>query len=165
MNDAEKKKLYQGVAILVNMEVPLNNMIGRSSRAAKHWSEQVKANKTLDDKQRAAMKRVVEGVGKLTTDAKTVLKDLNSLGKDAGNAQLLAAAPTAKEFREKVVAKRLASSKKFDQDAHKVLLDLMSVLGGKLYIGMGDVDIKVTVNSLNDFSSTYNKMRIELAKL
>ncbi|MDT4894180.1 MAG: hypothetical protein QOE97_3215 [Pseudonocardiales bacterium] len=165
MNDADKKKLYQGVAILVNMEAPLNNMIGRSARAAKHWTELVKANKTLDEKQRAAMKRVVTGVTKLTTDAKTVLKDLNALGTDAGNAKLLAAAPTAKEFRDKVVSKRLASSKKFDQDAHQVLLDLKGVLGGSLFIGMNDVDVKVTVNSLNDFSSSYNKMRIELAKL
>jgi hypothetical protein len=165
MNDADKKQLYSALSIIVNMEAQLTNMMGRSARAAKYWAEAGKKNTTMDEKQKQNLKAAINGIAQLTKDAKVVLKDLNSCAKEASDAKVLAKYGSGKEYRDKVVVKRLASARSFDQNGGKFVLNLMSVLGGGLYPGMRDVDPKVTVDSVKEFSSYFNKMRIELAKL
>jgi hypothetical protein len=165
MNDADKKQLYNALSIIVNMEAQLTNMMGRSARAAKYWAEAGKKNTSMDEKQKQSLKAAIAGIAQLTKDAKVVLKDLNTCAKEAGNTAFLAKYPSGKEYRDKVVVKRLASAKAFDQNGGKFLLNLMNVLGSSMYPGMHEADPKVTVDSVKGFSSYYNKMRIELAKL
>jgi hypothetical protein len=164
MNDADKKQLYTALGIITNLDAQLSNLASRSTRAGKYWADAYKTNKTLDPKQKQNLKAAIEAIAKLTKDAKIVGKDLDACAKDAGAANLAKYA-TGKEFREKVVVKRLASAKAFDQTGGKFLLNLMSVLGSGMYPGQSEADPKVTVNSVKNFSDYYNKMRIELAKL
>jgi hypothetical protein len=166
MNDADKKKLYNALGLITNMTAQLSNLGGRAPRAAKYWADALKKkDSTLDAAQKQKLKGAIVAIEKLTKDAKVVAKDLETCGKEAGDAALLAKYATGKEYRDKVVAKRLASSKAFDQSAHQFLLGMKSVLSGGMYPGMGEVDPKVTVDSLANFSSRYNEMRIGLAKL
>jgi hypothetical protein len=163
VNDADKKKLYAAVSTIVNLEAQLTNLGGRGGRAAKLWAET--ASKSKDEKVKKGLKAASAGLTELLKDAKVVLKDLNALGKDTGNATLLAGHATGKEFRDKVVAKRLASSKAFEQKAAKFTNGVMSILGGNLYPQMSDVDVKVSMASLKNFAHYYNEMRIGLAKV
>jgi hypothetical protein len=166
MNDADKAKLYSALGTITNLTAQLSNLAGRGPRAAKYWTEAVKKkDSTLDAAQKQKLKAAIAAIEKLTKDAKVVAKDLEACGKEAGDAALLAKCATGKAYRDTVVAKRLASSKAFDQGAHQFLLGMKGVLGGSMYPGMREPDAKVTVDSLTNFSSYYNEMRIGLAKL
>ncbi|MDP9091886.1 MAG: hypothetical protein M3N95_02835 [Actinomycetota bacterium] len=166
MNDADKKKLHSALGIITNLTAHLSNLAGRSPRAAKYWAEALnKKDSSLDAAQKQKLKNAIAAIEKLTKDAKVVAKDLEACGREASDAALLAKFATAKQFRDTVVAKRLASSKAFDQNAHQFLLSMKGILGSNMYPGMRDADPKVTVDSLANFSSYYNEMRIGLAKL
>jgi hypothetical protein len=140
-------------------------MVGRSGRAAKYWEEAAKKNSDEENKKKIAA--AASDITKLTKDAKTVLKDLAACAKDATDAKLAAYSGSGKDFREKVAMKRLASAKKLEADGMRFVNGLKNILpgGGGLWPGMNDVDPKVTVESLTNFSHYWNEMRIELAKL
>jgi hypothetical protein len=167
MNDAEKTKLYTAVRTIVNMESELRNMIGRSARAAKFWDDTAKSSKGMDANQKKKLRDAAASIVKLTRDAKVVLKDLDSALKDSRDAKVLATCATGKEFRDKVLVKRLASARKFDTDAMSTMNAITTVLGGGdgLWPGMNEVDPKVTINSIKQFSSYFTAMRLGLAKL
>lgn len=165
MNDAEKNKLHGAVRTIVNMEGELRNMIGRSPRAAKFWDDAAKSNKGLDANQKKKLRDASAAIMKLTSAAKVVLKDLDGALKDSGDAKQLAAYATGKEFRDKVLAKRLASSRKFDADASSTMNAITTILGDTMWPGMSAVDPKVTINSIKQFSAYFNAMRLDLAKL
>ncbi|HZC72256.1 MAG TPA: hypothetical protein VE442_16295 [Jatrophihabitans sp.] len=165
MNDADKRQLYNALGTVTNLTAHLSNLLGRAPRATKYWTDVLKKNGEWEAAKKANMKAAITLIAKLTKDAKVVSKDLENCAREAGDAKLLAKYPTGKAYRDQVVVKRLASAKAFDQNGAKFVSAMMSVLGSGLYPGMRDVDPKVTVDSIKNFSSYFNEMRIELAKL
>lgn len=163
MDDTEMDKLATAVPIVVNMEAQLKNLSGRVDRAIKVWSKA--ASDSTDAANKQKLKVAVIEMTRLAKDAKVVLKDLNSLAKDSGNAKILASCPTAKAFRDTVANKRLASSKAWDDKAMQFSTAMLRILGGRMYPGMGDVDVKVTMQSIKNFNHYYNEMRVAFAKV
>ena len=162
MNDADKKKVFSAVAIVTNIEGQLKNIIGRGPNAAKEWGEDYK--RSTDDEVKKKLKGdLIPGMNSLVKDAKKVLKDLESLAKET-ETKKIAAYATGKDFRTKAT-KLLSSCKDYDVAASKLLLVLMNSLGNGLYPGMSSVDVQATVGYLKNFSTYYNSIRIELAKL
>ena len=165
MNDADVKAVHAAVSIMVNMEAHLNNLLGRSSRAAKFWADQAKTNKGMDAAQKKKMKDAAEAIPGLAKTAKTVLKDLDLMAKAASTANLANYA-SGKDFRDKVAVGHLASSKKFDLDGTTFVTNLKAVIGPKMpYPGKGLPDPQVTVESMTNFSHYYNEMKIAFGKL
>jgi hypothetical protein len=162
MNDADKKRLSTAIATSMNLQADLTNMIGRGPRAAKFWAEQAKRT-NFDAAQKKKLKDISAVTLKLVKDAKVVVKDLHTLHIESN--KLYDKFGSGKEFRDKHVAKRLATSRALDQNATKMVLALKSVLGGGLWPGMREVDPKVVVDSLEEFSRRFGEMRIDLGRV
>jgi hypothetical protein len=163
MIDADKKKLRQAIVITVNLQSDLTNLQSRGTRAAKYWAEQA-ARPNFDAKQKAQLKKISAMALKLVKDAKVVIKDLHTLGMES-NDKLFDKFATGKEYRDKHVAKRLASSRALDTNATTFVSSLNSVIGGGLWPGMKTVDPQVTVDSLKEFSRRFGEMRMELGRV
>lgn len=161
-NDADKKKVGDAIVVITSIEGQLENVTKRSANAVKAWTE------TANTSNNPAVAKTINEVlvpflKKLTSDAKPVLKDLAALYLEGSDAKLLAKYADWKAFREKATLK-LASSKALDVNASRLLLAVSTVLGGGFYPNLGNVDVKVTVDSLKNFSTYFNALRIALAK-
>jgi hypothetical protein len=114
MKDPEFKKFIAALRPIVNLEAPLKNYLKRAPRAAKHWTAQAKDSR-WSGQEVSGFKLSVATLGKLTKDAKTVLKDWEKITMTA-NPKGLANYATGKEFRDKVLAKQLKSFESWDTD-------------------------------------------------
>jgi hypothetical protein len=112
VNDPEFKKFIAALRPIVNLEAPLKNYLSRAPRAAKHWTAQAK-DARWSDQDVSRFKLSVATLGKLTKDAKTVLKDWEKITMTA-NPKGLAKYATGKEFRDKVLEKQLKSFESWD---------------------------------------------------
>jgi hypothetical protein len=164
MDDAQRKKLSTPVSVIVTMQAELNNLSGRVGRAVVAWTQAVAVQK--DEKRKLALKARIKEISELGKNVKTVIKDLNSLAADANDPKLLAACPNAKVFRDTVATKRLASSKAWDEKAMRFSTNMMNIIGdGKEYPAWGDVDVKITMQSITNFNEYYGKMRVAFATM
>lgn len=163
MNPTDTQKLQSALAVLTNVHAELANLVGRGLRASKAWVTE--SENAKNPKVKAGTKQWAAALAQLMKQAKVVDKDLKQLGKEAGDAKLLGKYATAKEFRDKVVAKRLASSKAFDEAASRLVLAVLADGGDNLYPGMNNVDVKVSMNSMKNFNKRYNDLRISLGKV
>lgn len=127
MEADQRNKLANPISITVSMQAELNNLSGRVTRAVAAWTQAVAVQKT--DQRKQALKARIKEITELGKSIKTVMKDLNSLAADANNPKVLAACPTAKAFRDTVAAKRLASSKSWDQKAMLFLANMLNIMG------------------------------------
>lgn len=164
MNDTDKKKLGTAIMQITSIEGQLENVIKRAPEGIKAWKET--AGRTKD----AALKKkltdqIIPQCNDLIKKAKSVLSDLKTLYKEGSDAKKLAGYPTGKEFRTKT-AKYLASAKALDEFGAKFVLLVTTAMGDpSLYPAMGDVGVKVTIDSLGNFSKYLTSFKIELAKL
>ncbi|HYR24541.1 MAG TPA: hypothetical protein VEQ09_01825 [Aquabacterium sp.] len=162
MDDKDKTKVKDALAGVINMEAELSNLLKRGPAAVKVWTL---ALPSQDATAQAKLKnKVIKPMVTLLKDAKTVLKDLDKLYAECADKKITTY-PDAKTFRTKVVTKYFDSSKKLEQDGQRIILELRSILGGGLYPGMGDTDVKVSVNSIDNFAKRCTDVRIQCGKL
>lgn len=164
MDDSDKTKLQSALSDVDSLLGQLSNINKRGQNAVKEWAQDV-ARSTDKDAQAKLKGKVMVPMVKLLKTTKSVEKDLEALYKEGSDAKKLAAYADGKAFRTKALTKYLVSSKQFEYDALKLLADLQGLLGGGMYPGMGNTDVKATVESIKNFSKYYNAFRIDLAKL
>jgi hypothetical protein len=166
MNDADVKKLYNALSITVNIEAHLNNMLGRGARAGKAWTGWAKA-KDRDAAKATKMKDALSLLSKLLKDAKIVLRDLDKATREAGNKQNLDKYATGKEYRDKILAKQLASLRAWEQNGTKFITIMNGLVPPFPFPkpGKPPVDETVTYDSVTNFLHYYGEMKKELAKL
>jgi hypothetical protein len=164
MNDADKKKLGPALNMINSIEGQLENVIKRGPAAIKAWEDTAKSTSNEDLKKKLKG-QIVPQCAELIKKAKSALKDLNTLYKEGSEAKKLAAYPTGKDFRTKT-AKYMAHTKTFDENSAKFVLLVTTALGSPaLYPAMGDVGVKVTMDSIGNFSTYLTALKVELAKL
>jgi hypothetical protein len=108
--------------------------------------------------------KLTEALGELTK----MEVNLNNFAKRGPNidSSIAEYGGTAKQYRDQVMAKRLASSKSFDLNGQRLITNVLALRDSKKkYPAQGDADVTVTMNSLKAFSDHYHEMRILFAKL
>jgi hypothetical protein len=163
VNDADKVKVKATLGKCVNLEAELTNLMGRGGRAANYLAKYGKDNQGMDAAQKAKMKSIAAGISKASKDAKPVHKELLACEMAGRDVKVLAKYATAKEFRDKFVGKRLVTARKLDQDASKLTFTITTLLSFG-YPGSDNADVRVSVDSLTEFSRLFAELRVLLAK-
>lgn len=162
MNDADKKKVGDAIGLINNIEGQLENVTKRGPNAAKRWADTAKTRstpavaKTINEVLVPSLKGVIAG-------AKPVLKDLAALYKEGTDAKRLATHADWKAFRAMATLK-LASCKALDVNATRLVAAWTATLKPGYLLDGNDVEVKATLDSLKNFSTYLNAMRIALAK-
>lgn len=159
MNDAEAKKIISSLTNVVNMDAALSNFTNRSTRAGKLWAQWGSTNGKAFPQGQAHMKVALGALSKMIKDAKLVRKDVDKLAKEASPA-VLSKYKTGKEYRDKVLRKRLASARSWNQNADKFVAEMAKVLDGFPFVTVaeGGVDETATVRYVQDFQHYYKAM-------
>ena len=169
MNDVDKKKLQSALMTITTLEGKIEDVMKKGPRAAKFWLDEYAAKRPGQPEalQRKLKAVYAPGIMKLLKDAKVVLKDLDTLYKEAGSAKVLATYPTGKEFRLKVADKRLANLKKFDVSASQFVWAVTTHFGPSdpNYPGMSNEYVRPVIVGLQAVSQYYAAIRTDLAKL
>jgi hypothetical protein len=163
MNAGDREKLTEALGELTKMEVNLNNFAKRGRRASETWTATAAA--TTDAARKKGISALAVGVTQLAKDGKAVSKDIAGIFKNI-DSSIAEYGGTAKQYRDQVLAKRLASRKSFDLNGQRLITNVLALRDSKKkYPAQGDVDVTVTMNSLKAFSDHYHEMRILFAKL
>lgn len=161
MNDTDKKKLQNALSIVDSLQGQLSNIAKRGPGAAKEWAADM-ARAQAENKPK--IKSLVSASVKLVKDAKSVVKDLEALYKEGSDVKRLAGYADGKTFRTKT-AKHLASGRSLYDASTKLRTQLLSILGGGMYPGMSNVDVKAFVVALQAYERYFDALRVDLAKL
>jgi hypothetical protein len=164
MDAKDTDKLHEALAGLTNLDADLSNFAGRSARAGKAWATWAK-DPNRSKEQVAAMKAVLAALTKMGKDAKALRSDITKIGKSAGDQKVLAAHPTAKSYRDKVLVKQLAGLKKWAQTGAEFEKEMKTVVPPFRHPNAKGVDEVVTYDSVTNFVARYKQMNDALAKL
>lgn len=167
MNDAEKQKIYNVLGNVTNLEAQLSNFSRHSANAGKYWATWAK-DPNRAPQMVAAMKAALTALTKMTKNAKSVNKDLVKAAMAVKNGTTLDKYASAKDYRDKVLAKQLTSARTWDAEAAKFAQKMVNVLQMKEYkypknTG-ASVDETVTWDSVQHYINYMNQMKVALAQ-
>jgi hypothetical protein len=165
MNTAENKKLTEALDPLAQMAVELTEFPARAKATADYWAGA--AAQAGDAAKKKSAAAAAAALTDLVKNSKVVLKDISPIMEGK---RISAYAGTAKEYRDKVMPKRLASAKAFDLNAQRLIAHVVTIENDPFKFRPkqdppSKVNLVKTMDHLRDFSYSYNELRIRLAKL
>jgi hypothetical protein len=166
MNAADQEKLYHALNQLAAMDGEVREFPARAKAAADYWTDA--AAHTDDAAKNKSLTAAAAAVTRLIKDGKVVVKDIGMVIKT--DKAISSYAGTAKQYRYKIVAKRLASAKSFDLDAQRLIANVVAMGGDPFKFNpkqdpASKVNVVKTMDHLKQFSNYYNELRVRLAKL
>jgi hypothetical protein len=165
MNTADAKRLTDALGPLASMAVEATEFPARAKATADFWTgAAAQAGDAAKKKSLAAAAAALTG---LVKSSKVVLKDIGPMMQEK---RISGYAGTAKEYRDKVMTKGLASSKAFDLNAQRLIAHVVTIEDEPFKFRPkqdppSKVNLVKTMDHLKGFSNYYNELRIGLAKL
>lgn len=166
MKPADATKIQSALNITTNIEGQLKNFINRAPGAGKHWSSWATADgRAAADA--AQMKKALQYLSQMLKDVKTVVKDIDK-AESAADQKALANYDTAKEYRDKVLAKQHTSLRAWHSNAVHFRDEMGKVVPGVQFIKVSPnpaVEESATYKAVENFLTYYDAMTKALAKL
>jgi hypothetical protein len=162
MNAAEKMKVDNVTDVVDKLQEQAGNV-------NKHAAPAAKALKVLlphqDDVNRKKLQASIKTLAELGQGIKTVKKDLDAILKDGRSAKVIQACPDAKTFRDKLVVKRVASTRKWEGQALSLVANIKNTGKPNMWPGVGEADVIATINYIGYFSGYVNALKVALAQV
>ena len=165
MNSTEKKKMNDALGPLARINWEIGEFPARAKATAAHWT----AAAALPGN--AAKKKSLTSAAVTLADVvkrtKVVAKDTAPL---MAEKHLSDYTGTAQQYRDKVVAKRLASLKALDLKAQRLIAEVAAIEDEPFKFRPkqdppSKVNVVKTMEHLKAFSDNYNELRTRLANL
>ena len=160
-----EKRLIAARDEMFNVELHITNFIKRAPLAIKSSKKFLKANPNSLNKD--LVENAMPKIAKIHKLAKKALKDLDKLEDASTDEAAVADYYDGKEFRDRN-KKLLASPSAFEKDASKVLAYVMNIakgMPGSFPMKNTVPDVKVTIDSLQEFITHWNSLKIAINRI